>query len=176
MLSFRTPDEWVTSHAIRRQYDNLLFDRDAPRGAGDLMGVGHPLMEKALQQASRLHGVFCVVDGIPAPLQAIAVSNRVTGTGSASRRLVFGVTGQPGNLTLLKDWQVLRALNGCALKSERVPDLDGRMGQARAWLDHVTEATSALLACEALPFVSVHIAQIAVLWVESVRVPMSQIE
>jgi len=167
-LSFRTPDEWVTSHAIRRQYDNLLFDRNAPRGAGDLMGVGHPLMEKALQQASRLHGVFCVVDGLSAPLQVIAVSNRVTGSGGASRRLVFGITGQPGNLTLLRDWQVLCALNACALKPEPAPDLDARVRHARAWLEEVTEATSALLADESLPFASVHIAQVAVLWVDSV--------
>jgi hypothetical protein len=168
-LSFRTPDEWVTSHAIRRQYDNLLFDRNLPRGAGDLMGVGHPLMEKALQQASRLHGVFCVVDGLPAPLQVIAVSNRVTGTGGASRRLVFGITGRPGNFTLLKDWQVLRAVNECTLKLEAAPDLDWRGEDVSAWLEDVADATTALLNGESLPFTSVHIAQVAVLWVGDMR-------
>lgn len=166
-LSFRTPEEWLTSHAIRRQYDNLLFDRNLPRCTGDLMGVGHPLMEKALQQASRLHGVFCVADGLPAPLQVIAVSNRVTGDQGGARRLVFGITGQPGELALLRDWEVLRALNQCALKAEPAPDLDGRAELARAWLEHAKQETSALLAGEALPFASIHIAPIAVLWVDS---------
>lgn len=166
-LSFRTPEEWLTSHAIRRQYDNLLFDRNLPRGAGDLMGVGHPLMEKALQQASRLHGVFCVADGLPAPLQVIAVSNRVTGAEGSARRLVFGITGQPGKLALLRDWEVLRVLNQCALKAEPAPDLDGRAELARAWLEHAKQETSALLAREALPFASIHIAPIAVLWIDS---------
>jgi superfamily II DNA or RNA helicase len=168
-LSFRTPEEWLTSHAIRRQYDNLLFDRDQPRGAGDLMGVGHPLMEKALQQASRVHGVFCVVDGLAAPMQMITVSSRVTGNGDALRRLVFGISGQPGNLTLLRDWEVLRTLNRCELKSDPAPGLGRRAGQARAWLDHVAKATSTLLAGESLPFTSVHIAQVAVLWVDEVH-------
>lgn len=165
-LSFRTPEEWITSHAIRRNYDNLLFDRNLPRGAGDLMGVGHPLMEKALEQASRLHGVFCVVEGLVAPLQVIAVSNRVTGTGGGARRIVFGITGQPGNLTLLKDWQVLRALQECPFKPDAAPGLDGRAEQVRFWLNGVMEATSALLAGEALPFDSVHITQLAMLWAD----------
>ncbi|MEH6433835.1 DEAD/DEAH box helicase [Massilia sp. DD77] len=168
-LSFRTPEEWLTSHAIRRSYENLLFDRNQPRGVGDLMGVGHPLMEKALQQASRQHGVFCVVDGLSAPLQVIAVSNRVTGTGGASRRIVFGITGEPEKLVLLKDWQVLRTLNQCALKDEPVADHDGRAEQARAWLEHADEAASVLLAAETLPFESIHIARIGMLWSEGYR-------
>ena len=173
-LSFRTPEEWITSHAIRRNYEHLVFDRNLPRGAGDLMGVGHPLMEKALQQASRLQGVFCVADGLAAPLQVIAVSNRVTGTGGPARRIVFGITGEPGNLTLLKDWQVLRALEQCALKSDPAPGLDGRAERASAWLDHVAEATPELLEGEALPFVSVHIAQVAVLWADGKHAPKEQ--
>lgn len=173
-LSFKTPDEWLTSHAIRRQYDNLSFDRNLPRGAGDLMGVGHPLMEKALQQASRLHGVFCVVDGLDAPMQVIAVSNRVTGTGVASGRLAFGITGQPGNLVLLRDWEVLRALNRCAVKFEPAPELEGRAGRARVWLDLVQEATSKLLVLESLPFPAFHIAPIAVLWADNSKVAVYQ--
>lgn len=169
-LSFRTPEEWLTSHAIRRQYDNLLFDRNLPRGTGDLMGVGHPLMEKALQQASRLHGVFCVADGIPAPLQVIAVSNKVTGTEGGARRLTFGITGQPGKMSLLRDWEVLRTLNQCALKAEPAPNLDGRAERARAWLEHAKQETSALLAGEELPLATIRIEPIAILWVDNKEV------
>jgi len=166
-LSFKTPEEWVTTHTIRRAYDNLVFDRNAPPGAGDLMGVGHPLMEKALQQASRLHGVLCVAEGLKAPLQVIAVSSRVTDKAGATRRLVFGITGQPGALTLLKDWEVLRALNGCNLKAEPAPALDERAARTQAWLAHSAVVALELLGQVELPFSSLHIAELALLWTDA---------
>lgn len=165
-LSFKTPDEWLTSHAIRRNYDNLLFDRNLPKGHGDLMGVGHPLMEKALQQASRLHGVFCVVEGLDAPLQIIAVSNRVTNTLGASRRLLFGITGNSGNLRLLKDWEVLRKLGSCLPRSEPEPGLGARVEQARVWLEEAAAETSKLMKDEVMRFSSIHVVHVAMLWVE----------
>jgi superfamily II DNA or RNA helicase len=163
-ISFKTPEEWITSHAIRRSYDNLLFDRNLPAAAGDLMGVGHPLMAKALQQATRLYGVFCIVEGLIVPLQIIAVSNRVTGTAGSSRRLIFGVSGRTGNLTLLKDWQVLRTLDECLLKSEPAAERSGRAQEVGAWLNQANDATTILLEGEALPFASLHITQVAMLW------------
>jgi hypothetical protein len=165
-LSFKTPEEWITSHAIRRSYENLLFDRNLPAGAGDLMGVGHPLMEKALQQASRFPGAFCVAEGLKAPLQVISVSNRVTGRGEASRRFVFGISGQPDNFGLLKDWEVLRALGQCNLRSEPVADVPGRAAQVQLWLDRASEAKPDLLASESLPFESLHVVEVAMLWVD----------
>lgn len=128
------------------------------------MGVGHPLMAKALQQAKRLHGVFCVVEGLTAPLQIIGVSNRVTGATGSSRRLIFGVSGRSENLVLLKDWQVLRALALCLLKPEPAAELPGRAKDVGAWLTHANSMTTILLEGEALPFASMHIVQIAMLW------------
>jgi hypothetical protein len=166
-LSFKTPDEWITSHAIRRAYDNLLFDRNLPARLGDLMGVGHPLMEKALQQASHLQGAFCVAEGLKAPLQVITVSSRVTGRGEASRRFVFGISGEPDNLVLLKDWEVLRLLNQCSLRAEPAPDVPGRAEQVQRWLTCASEAKSVLLAREALPFESLHVVDVAMLWADA---------
>lgn len=165
-LSFKTPDEWITSHTIRRNYDNLVFDRNAPAGAGDLIGVGHPLMEKALQQASRLHGVMCVVEGIAAPLQVIAVSSRVTDKIGPSRRQIFGVVGHPGELKLMRDWQVLRTLNKCSLKADSVAALGERTSKTQAWLAHAAATVPELLQQENLPFESLHIAEVAMLWTD----------
>jgi superfamily II DNA or RNA helicase len=165
-LSFRTPEEWITSHAIRRSYENLLFDRNLPAGAGDLMGVGHPLMEKALQQASRLPGVFCVAEGLKAPLQVVSVSSRVTGRGEASRRFVFGISGQPDNFVLLKDWEVLRTLDQCNLRSEPAADISGRGTRVQLWLDRASEAKPDLLGSESLPFESLHVVEVAMLWAD----------
>ncbi len=167
-LSFKTPDEWITSHAIRRAYDNLMFDRKAPASAGDLMGVGHPLMEKALQQALRLHGVMCVVEGLATPLQVTAVSSRVTDKMGSSRRQIFGVTGPLTELTLLKDWEVLRTLNACAFKADPVPALDERRSKIQAWRTQALATVPTLLRQVNLPFESLHMTEVAMLWTDKV--------
>lgn len=155
-LSFKTPDEWLTSHAIRRSYDNLLFDRNLPKGHGDLMGVGHPLMEKALQQALRFHGVLCVVDGLAAPMLIVAVSDRVTGLPGSRRRLVFGVCGDIGEFYLMKDWEVLKRLGSCMPKAEATILPDGISDISRKWIENATNAATSLLSEERLPFESAH--------------------
>ena len=166
-LSFKTPEEWLTSHAIRRNYSGLLFDRSLPLSAGDLMGVGHPLMEKALQQASRLRGVLCLLEGLAEPLQVIAVSNRVTDKQGGARRLIFGITGQSGQLSLLKDWEVLRILNQCLLKADIANPADGLNRKIQAWLSDVEAETPALLQAAGLPFDSFHTSELALFWVDS---------
>jgi hypothetical protein len=117
VLSFKTPDEWLTSHAIRRSYDNVVFDRKAPREM-DLMGVGHPLLEKALYQAERLSGTVCAASGLNEPLIVLNLSSRVTDVSALSQRLIVGITGAVGDYRLLRDWEVLRLINECYLKSE----------------------------------------------------------
>lgn len=165
-LSFKTPEDWISSHAIRRAYEGLAFDRSAPLGAGDLMGVGHPLMEKALQQASRLRGSLCLVDGLDEPIQVIAVSNRVTDTGGMTNRLIFGISGRPGHLRLFKDWEVLGALNRCTLKADAAQPLVGRAAKIQTWLGHATASAQNMLSTVELPFPSIHVAEVALLWTD----------
>ena len=162
-LSFKTPEEWLTSHAIRRSYDNLHFHRDAPSSAGDLMGVGHPLMEKALQQAARLRGVFCMAEGLGGALLVISVSSRVTDKAGTSRRLIFGITRAAEGFILLRDWEVLRLLSQCSLKTE--PALaDGNAKDVQAWLAATKAAIPALLRSAELPFEALHVAEVAIFW------------
>jgi len=116
-LSFKTPEDWLTTHALRKSYEKLVFDRGAPNSA-DLMGVGHPLLERALHQSARLQGTVCVVYGMPAPLMVFDVSSRVTDVSQSMRRVIVGVTHVAGEFTLLRDWEVLRLLNGYVLRSE----------------------------------------------------------
>ena len=120
-LSFKTPDDWLTSHAIRKSYDNVVFDRLAPIHM-DLMGVGHPLLEKALYQAERLAGTVCIVDGLDNPIMVVNVFSRVTDVTLPSRRTIVGVTGPLGDFKLLPDWALLRSINQCNIKSD---PLDG---------------------------------------------------
>lgn len=75
-------------------------------------------LEKALHQAERLAGTVCVVDGLDDPMMVVDVSSRVTDVGTQSRRAIVGITGVEGNFRVLRDWEVLRALNRCNLKSD----------------------------------------------------------
>jgi ERCC4-related helicase len=171
-MSVRTPDEWITDHKIRRSYENLQFDRKASVGTEDLMGVGHALMDKALQQAARLHGVFCVAEGLPKPLRVIAVSSKVTGGSMDSGRVVFGITGAPGAFFLLKDWEVLRQVNGCILKPDPATAQDGWAKSARDWIEQASAAMPSLFAGEELLLESLHIDELAMLWTNP---PMSEL-
>ena len=161
-LSFKTPEEWLTTHVLRKSYENLVFDRSSPNSA-DLLGVGHPLLEKALRQASRLQGMVCVVDGIPAPLMVFEISSRVTDVSLSSRRQIVGVSGVDGKFTLLRDWEVLRFLNCCALRSEPFAgpiDFDA----ITRWRAAATESVDGLLARLDLQFGSRIIKESALIW------------
>lgn len=117
-MSFKTPEEWLTSHAIRKSYDNVQFDRCAA-ASSDLMGVGHPLLEKALHQAERLPGTLCCLEGLDHPMIVFNASPRVTDSAAPWSRVIFGVTGgMLGDFSLLKDWEVLKLLNRCVVRHE----------------------------------------------------------
>jgi hypothetical protein len=116
-LSFKTPEQWITSHAIRKSYENLVFDRKAPPKA-DLMGVGHPLLEMALHQAERLEGVVCSADGLDSPLMIVNITSRVTDLGMQLGRTIVGVSGKVSSFKLVRDWEILFSLNSLQLKSE----------------------------------------------------------
>ncbi|MGF6858473.1 DEAD/DEAH box helicase [Paraburkholderia sp. CI3] len=160
----KTPDEWAKNHRMRRSYENLHFDRKATTGTEDLMGVGHALMEKALQEAALLHGVFCLVDGLPEPVRVIAVSSKVTGGSKASGRVVFGITGRPAAYKLLKDWEVLRLVNGCALKPEPASAPEGWAEEARDWVAQSSSVMGSLFEGNESSFDMLHIEELAMLW------------
>ena len=161
-VSFRTPDDWLTSHAIRKSYDNLMFDRSAPNSA-DLMGVGHPLLEKALHQAARLQAAVCVIDGLDAPLMVLEVSSRVTDVAATSRRAILGVKGWTGSFKALRDWEVLRFLNRCSLKSDSsVAAVD--VQALTDWREAATACAEELLDKLDLQFGSRVVKESALLW------------
>jgi hypothetical protein len=161
-LSFKTPEDWLTSHAIRKSYDNLVFDRKAPSQA-DLMGIGHPLLEKALHQAERLAGTVCAVDGLDDPMMVVDVSSRVTDVATQSRRAIVGITGAGGSFRLIRDWEVLRMLNSCGARAEPREGLV-ELGLLRGWRDAATPALHELLDAVDLPFESRVIKESALFW------------
>jgi len=126
-LSFKTPDDWLVEPAILPEYSGMLFDRSQV-GSGSperLLGVGHKVLDLAIEQAMQSESCFAVIAGgkVEAPLLACRVFDRVT-TGEASRPAVLcGAEFSGDEVHIIPDWVLLQKLNALSPHS-----LD-RMGQ-----------------------------------------------
>ncbi|MFP8778110.1 DEAD/DEAH box helicase [Hydrogenophaga sp. RWCD_12] len=162
-LSFKTPEEWLTTLAIKKSYENLVFDRKASPSEGELMGVGHPLMEKALHQSERMLGSFCLVGGLEAPLLVVEISSRVTDMSMPGSRIVAAVTAVGDVFELRKDWEVLRLLRSCSLRPDAVT-LGDSAASVTEWVQSANAHVQARLADLKLPFGSPQAKTLAVFW------------
>ena len=162
-LSFKTPEEWLTTHAIKKSYENLVFDRKASPSEGELMGVGHPLMEKALHQSERMLGSLCLVGGLDAPLLVVEISSRVTDMSMPGSRVVAAVTAVGDVFELRKDWEVMRLLRACSLRADAVA-LGASAPSVTDWVQSANAHIQAKLADLKLPFGSPQAKTLAVFW------------
>lgn len=125
-LEIKTPDEWkARSYVLKDKYEGLVFDRSL-RGknvASRVLGVGHPLFDIALQEARSLPATFACTGGLAAPLLIVAVEDEVTGTGALVHRLILGVTETEGKINVLRDWELLQALNTLVPRSHSKEDV-----------------------------------------------------
>lgn len=117
-LSFKTPEVWMTTPAIRSSYSDMVFERRS--SAPDrVLGIGHPLVDVAVKQA---RGHSASVAPIPEtllsePLLVFSISDRVTSSPLTVRRAIAGVRlAANGPPSLLRDWELLVALNGLVEK------------------------------------------------------------
>ncbi|MGT2430330.1 hypothetical protein ACU4HD_19445 [Cupriavidus basilensis] len=139
----------------------MVFDRKASVSEGELMGVGHPLMEKALYQSERLLGSFCVIAGLDTPLLVVEISSRVTDMSIPGCRVIAGVVGRAGDFALLKDWEVIRLLNKCALRADAItPEFPTT--EVAGWVESASKHVLAQLEHLRLPFSSPQAATLAV--------------
>lgn len=132
-LSFVTPDEWRKERGIMPRYQGLHFDRTAKSREG-ILGVGHKLMVLALQQTRTATGTLTGVNRNPlgGPLFVFRVRDGVTVGNSSIRLQVLGVLFRDGKKQLLKDWEVVLALNSVldqvtVKEDEAVPLADGQV-------------------------------------------------
>ncbi|WP_457586597.1 helicase-related protein [Ensifer canadensis] len=119
-LEIRTPDDWkARSYALRDKYDGLVFDRSlrGANAASRVLGIGHPLFDIALDDAQDIPARAVSVEGLGNPVLILAVEDEVTGTGSLVHRLIFGVTETDGKIQVLRDWELLQAMNALTVKS-----------------------------------------------------------
>lgn len=118
-LEVRAPEAWKSrSYAVRDRYDGLVFDRDLrdANAAARVLGVGHTLFDIALDEARNLPARVAALDGLPAPALVLSIEDEGTGTGSLVHRLIFGVMEVDGEPRPMRDWELLKLLNGVTLK------------------------------------------------------------
>lgn len=122
-LSFKTPDEWLVDPAILPEYSGMLFDRGkvVSKTPEQLLGVGHKLVDMALDQASQLEGCVAVIAGgkLDCPILACRVFDRVTTGESVRLPVTCGAELRDGQIQMIPDWKLLRVLNGLSPHSLR---------------------------------------------------------
>lgn len=119
-LGFKTPDAWMREVGVRSAYDGLVFDRTV-RGkdaVSRVVGIGHRIVEQALQQAGNESVCASIVSStlLPEPIIVARILDRVTGKDVAVRSVVVAAerSTATGNWTILRDWQAVRRLSELA--------------------------------------------------------------
>jgi hypothetical protein len=112
-LSVATPEAWRGSIELRDRYDALTFDRfmRSENSLSRLIGVGHPLLDRAISHSMDQQFFLSRARGISAPLLVAQVEDEITGTGSTVHRIVVGIEGLGNSAVALRDWELLVRLN-----------------------------------------------------------------
>lgn len=118
-VEFRTPDEWRKDDPlIKNDYSGMTFDRldKARKLSTEVLGVGHRVMNKALDQARARDATLTVMpkNSLTSPIAIFRIRDRVTTGSNTGRTLTVGIecdsNGSDGSVLL--DWQLLLRLNG----------------------------------------------------------------
>ena len=96
----------------------LVFDRSlrGTNAASRVLGVGHTLFDVALEEARGLPVRVACVEGIASPILIVAVEDEVTGKGSLVHQVVFGISEKEGEVSIVRDWELLKELNSLAIE------------------------------------------------------------
>ncbi len=122
-LEIKAPEAWKSrSYTVRNKYEGLVFDRSlrGTNAASRVLGVGHTLFDIALEEARNLPVTVASLEGISDPVLVLSVEDEVTGTGALVQRLIFGVTDGAEGPVLMRDWELLRLLNGVTFKNATI--------------------------------------------------------
>ena len=154
-LEIRAPEAWRRHYFVRDRYKGLVFDRGL-RGVGAaarVLGVGHKLFDVALGEARDLPVRVAALDGLVASTLVLAVEDEVTDTGAVVRRLIFGVTDGVDGPAPMRDWELLRLLNGVKVRASEADAEPGTSAdEMKAMVDRLKRAFDSRLADHAPAF------------------------
>lgn len=125
-LSFKTPDAWLTSPAIRRHYKDVVFGRDQASG-GDanlqVIGIGHAAFNQAIDQALGQEAALAMVEGLEDPVVVAKVFDRITLSAGTVRSRIFGIAvpSTEQDVAILTDDKLLVMLNQCKARAKPLP-------------------------------------------------------
>jgi len=116
LISFKTPEAWMTTPAIRSKYTDVVIQRDAEKSipSDRVMGVGHVVIDEALRQASRLTvSVAGIASKVLAyPIIVFRIVDKVTSQSSNVRASIVAVEFESGvSPRVLRDWELILRLN-----------------------------------------------------------------
>jgi ERCC4-related helicase len=162
-LSFKTPEKWLNHPAIKREYSGMIFDRTIKRDTvSDLIGIGHPLVTKAVQQAENLTGSIAIVGDINYPITVLQINDRVTDSGSYVQSIIVGISQIEDGFELLKDWQVLLLLNNL-----NANDMDTQLPDpitTMTWVQSAKQEVTKYISTLNLSFEVPEIRELILLW------------
>ncbi|MCM2372088.1 SNF2-related protein [Rhodopirellula sp. ICT_H3.1] len=114
-VSFKTPERWLNSPAIRTNYKNVIFERTADKSIPSerILGVGHAILDQAVRQARANTSSVAALPGntLPNPLLVYRVIDKVTSQTSNVRAFVAAVEFESGGFKIHRDWETLLLLN-----------------------------------------------------------------
>lgn len=114
-VSFKTPERWLNSPAIRTNYKNVIFERTADKSIPSerILGVGHAIVDQAVRQARSNTSSVAALPGntLSNPLLVYRVIDKVTSQTSNVRAFVAAVEFEGGGFKIHRDWETLLLLN-----------------------------------------------------------------
>ncbi len=130
-LEVKSPDDWRRAdYALADRYQGLAFDRtlDGPRASSQVVGVGHRLFDRAMQDAEAVSATIGYATRLDGPLLIVAIEDELTGTGAQVGRVVLGFYERPDGTSILRDWELLKLLNSIGVSDGDQPasDADNR--------------------------------------------------
>lgn len=168
-FSFKTPEAWVGAPGVRARYEDLIFHRH-PQDQDEakrIVGVGHQVLDQALNQAMNEEGTLALLRETRDPLAVFQVQDAVTSREGYLQQAVVGVTqGHDDLFRLLRDEEVLELLNRRA-PGQAEPPVAAQPGEGvdiETWLSRARQFAEQSVDGLRLPFLKPLVGDLALFW------------
>lgn len=114
-VSFKTPELWLTTPAIRTSYRDVIFERTADKmiSSDRILGIGHILVDEAIRQARDGNASVTAIPQavLPRPLITFRITDKVTSRTKSVRAVAVGAEVCDRQVDVMADWILLTRLN-----------------------------------------------------------------